>query len=96
MEFEIRLFASLKDYVDGNKITISVDEPATVATLLGAISAKYPKLAPLMESSIVSVNHEFAFPELDLAPGDEIAMFPPVSGGNVAQFPYPTYFSISE
>ena len=95
MEFEIRLFASLKDYIDGNSITISVDKPATVATVLEAIGEKYPKLAPLMSSSIVSVNHEFAFPELDLNDGDEIAMFPPVSGGSGA-FPYPTHFAISE
>lgn len=95
MEFEIRFFASLKDYIDGDRITVMVEKPATVATLIKAIGEEYPTLAALMKSSIVSVNHEFAFPELELAEGDEIAMFPPVSGGSDTRFPYPTYFAIS-
>lgn len=96
MEFEVRLFASLKDHVNGDRIKVSVPAPASVATLLAAIASAYPALGPLLESSIVSVNREFAFPEMALNDGDEIAMFPPVSGGSVIdEMPYPTYFALS-
>lgn len=96
MEFEVRLFASLKDHVNGDRIKVSLPAPASVATLLAAIADAYPALGPLLESSIVSVNREFAFPEMALNDGDEIAMFPPVSGGSETdELPYPTYFALS-
>jgi len=34
-----------------------------------------------MKPILVAVNHEFAFPDQIISPHDEIALFPPVSGG---------------
>jgi molybdopterin converting factor subunit 1 len=94
MEFEIRLFATLKDRAGQNRIQVTVPAPTTVAALLDAAAHEYPDLALALESSIVSVNKALADMETAVHDGDDVAIFPPVSGGH-EEFPYPTYFAIT-
>lgn len=93
IELEVRLFATLKERAGRPRVRVALEEPADVSHLLAALAADYPSLAPALESALVAVNREFAFPENRLAEGDEVALFPPVSGG--ARFPYPTYFALT-
>lgn len=94
MELSVKLFATLKDSAGQNTIQITLTPPATVKTLLSAVEEAYPALKSVLATSLVSVNKSFAFPETEIHEGDEIALFPPVSGGSDA-FPYPTYFAIT-
>ena len=94
MELTIRLFATLKDRAGQDKITIQLSQPATVQTLLTTLAKAYPALQPSLPTALVAVNRNFAFPETAVQPNDEIALFPPVSGG--AEWPHPTYFAISQ
>jgi MoaE-MoaD fusion protein len=93
MELTIRLFATLKDRAGQDKIQINLSQPATVQTLLSTLADAYPALKPSLPTTLVAVNKDFAFPNTSLQPGDEIALFPPVSGGQ--EWPHPTYFAIS-
>jgi molybdopterin synthase catalytic subunit len=43
----------------------------------------FPSLEQSMNTIIVAMNHEFAFDNLVVPDGAEIALFPPVSGGGV-------------
>lgn len=81
MEIQIRLFATLKDRIGREIISVQIPEGASVADLLKAIAETYPALQPYLPSTVVAINHEFAFPGDSLRPGDEVALFPPVSGG---------------
>lgn len=94
MEVDIKLFATLKDRAGSNRIRLNLAEPATVATLLTAVGAEYPALAAALPSSLVSVNRAFAAGETPVRAGDEVALFPPVSGGQGQS--HPTYFAITE
>ncbi len=94
MKLEIRLFATLKDRAGSARIQISLAEPATVQMMLDEVTAVYPALAPLLPACLISVNKAFAALAAPIQPGDEIALFPPVSGGSGA-FPHPTYFAIT-
>lgn len=94
MDFEIRLFATLKDRAGQNRVRIAVDEPATMQDVLDALAAAYPSLKPNLGITLISVNKSFADLETAVFPDDEIALFPPVSGGS-DDFPYPTYFAIT-
>jgi molybdopterin synthase catalytic subunit len=49
------------------------------------LQEEFPKLAEVAPRTVVSVNKEFADPATPLADGDEVAFFPPVSGGSGAQ-----------
>jgi len=81
MEVQVRLFATLKDRAGREMITVWLPDGARVADLLRAVAEAYPSLQSYLPSTVVAINHEFAFPEDDVRPGDEVAMFPPVSGG---------------
>lgn len=95
MQLEIRLYASLKDRAGQSRITIDLPENSTVTDLQNAIAAAYPHLSDGLSTAIVSVNRSFAAEGEVIQPSDEIALFPPVSGGS-DDFPYPTYFALSE
>ncbi len=95
MKLEIRLFATLKDRAGSERIQIDLAESATVRMMLDEVTAVHPILAPLLPASLISVNKAFAEPDTPIQPNDEIALFPPVSGGS-ATLPHPTYFAITE
>lgn len=96
MDIQIKLFATLKDKAGTNKITVTVDEPATVATLLAAAERAYPSLATSLPIALASVNKAFASTDTAVFPGDEVALFPPVSGGSANNdLPHPTYFAVT-
>jgi MoaE-MoaD fusion protein len=94
MEVEIRLFATLKDRAQSERIRIALPaNPTTVRTLLGAIGEAYPALSPALPTSLVAVNRAYAGPDTLVNDGDEVALFPPVSGGG--ELLHPTYFTVS-
>lgn len=93
MKLQIRLFATLKDRAGQDRISVDLPPAATVRDVLQAAAAAYPPLAPALPTALVAVNKDFAFPETAVQPGDEVAFFPPVSGGSEA--PHPTYFAIT-
>lgn len=81
MKFTVQLFATIKDRVGSPQVTLDLNSPATVANLLEQLVEKYPAVAPSLHSMIISVNQEFADRSRGITPRDEIALFPPVSGG---------------
>lgn len=93
MTVTIRLFATLKELAQASHIQLDVPLPTTVALLRTAVAASHPQLAPNLPSALIAVNKAFASDQTPIYAGDEIAIFPPVSGGAAA--PYPTYFALS-
>ncbi len=81
MQLVVRLFATLRDRVKVNQVAIELADGATVGALREKLAADYPALAAALPTSLVAVNREFAFADTPLHPGDEVALFPPVSGG---------------
>lgn len=100
MEIEIRLFATLKDRAGRDRIQIHLEQPANVNSLRQAVAAAYPALATAVPTALVAVNKSYAEPTTPIQPGDEVALFPPVSGGRPADsgpdtYPFPTYFAVT-
>jgi molybdopterin converting factor subunit 1 len=81
MRVNVLFFATLKDRADRDRLPLELEEAATVAALKSRLAADLPALALALPTALVSVNHEFAFAEDLLHDGDEVALFPPVSGG---------------
>ena len=75
MELEIKLFATLKDRVGQNVITVTIAEPAGVPDLLAAVTESYPELATSLPTVLVAVNRNYAGEDTDIHSGDEVAFF---------------------
>lgn len=86
MQVTIHLFAGLAERAGNRQITVKLTEQATVSQLLSQISKEHPSIASLVPTCFVSVNHEYATPDQLIKQGDEIALLPPVSGGEDARF----------
>ncbi len=61
---------------------IDVATPASAASVRAATLARYPELQRFGRALLVAVNEEYALPDTPVRAGDEIAIFPPVSGGS--------------
>lgn len=81
LQIRVRLFASLKDAVGQGELSRSVPEGTRVGDLLTSLFEEYPRLAGARERMVMARNHRHASPETPLADGDELALFPPLSGG---------------
>jgi len=81
MQLVVRLFATLKDRAKTNQLAVELSDGATVRTLRERLAADYPALVTSLPTCLVAVNQEFAFADTPLRAGDEVALFPPVSGG---------------
>lgn len=88
MQVRILLFATLKDMAGKNRLNLSLPhEGATVTDVRQALLAEYPHMQANLQAAIAAVNEEYAFPGDTVKEGDEIAFFPPVSGGSGGSFP---------
>jgi len=91
VKIKILFFATLKERAGTSQLALTLAEGATVADLKARLAAEAPALAVALPTALVSRNHEFAFAEDALHEGDEVALFPPVSGGAAG----PTIFHIT-
>ena len=78
--YRVRLFATLRDLAGREALDLTLPADATVGQLRAAL-ATLPGLQPYAESAVIAVNHAFTTDDTPLTPNDEIAAFPPVSGG---------------
>jgi molybdopterin converting factor small subunit len=81
VKHRIQLFASWSDTL-GPSVEVELPAGARVQDLLETLTAqaKSKSIKPLPRP-LVAVNQRYAKPEQPLAPGDEIAIIPPVAGG---------------
>lgn len=86
----ILFFAHLKDLSGVDRETLEVHLPLRVVELKRKIAARFPMLEERMSSVLVAVNQQYAGDEDLVQAGDEVAFFPPVSGGSM-----PTIFRIT-
>lgn len=82
MTVQIRLFAILREHAGRQTLEIELHDGATVADALRTLDGSGP-LAGLIERLSVSmaVNRLYATKDTPLRPGDELALIPPLSGG---------------
>lgn len=84
MKISIKLFARLREVAGTGTLERTLSGDATVSDLIQSLQAEFPKLAEAAPRTIISVNQEFADAGTPLVDGDEVAFFPPVSGGSDA------------
>ena len=97
MQIDVLLFATLRDLAGRKRVTVTLpDETPTVSVLRQALIARYPDMQANFASALAAINEEFAFPDDRVQAGDEVAFFPPVSGGQVSQDAQPELLMLPE
>ena len=76
MKVTVRLFAILRERAGTDRVELDLPEGARVADALAQVDHLAGGLRLVM-----AVNREYASDDDVLAPGDELALIPPVSGG---------------
>ena len=73
----VRYFASLREQFGRRGDVVDAASAATVGELWACVSGN----RPLPHNVLVAVNHQYSTPQGPVREGDEVAFFPPVTGG---------------
>jgi len=82
VSIRVLFFGAARDVVDSNPLDLSLDAPATVGSAFQSLVAKFSQLERFGRSLLFAVNQEYATRDTLLKENDELAVFPPVSGGS--------------
>ena len=81
MRISVRLFASYRERAGTSEVELEVPEGATVGRLAADVVRRFPGMTESPVSLVVAVNREYREHQYELNDGDEVALIPPVSGG---------------
>lgn len=95
MKITIKLFARLRELAGVDTLEYDVAEATTVSDLIQNLQSEHPQLAEVAARTIISLNRDFVEADTRLSEGDEIALFPPVSGGSGLYEAEPGKFAIT-
>ncbi|HAD07194.1 MAG TPA: molybdopterin converting factor subunit 1 [Anaerolineaceae bacterium] len=89
---KVLFFAHLKELSGVDKELIPIYKTIRVVELKQVLKERFPMLDERLKNVLVAVNQQYAEDDDLIQPGDEVAIFPPVSGGSETQ---PTIFRIT-
>ena len=81
MQVRALFFASLKDIVGSRELNLDVPAGSTISDLLTQLESQYPRFKEYRPVILTAINEEYVDKAAPISDGDEIAIFPPVSGG---------------
>lgn len=81
MDVTLRYFAVVRETLGRSEENRRIDEGTTAGALFDLLATETPQLAAMKSATMLMVNQEFAPPDRVLREGDELALIPPVSGG---------------
>ena len=77
MTITIKFFASLREQIGQSEIHIEIAKPLTAAQIWAQVCNN----VPLPTNILISINLEYTDQNALVQDGDELAFFPPVTGG---------------
>lgn len=81
MQITVRYFAIMREHLGKSVETMDIPDGTTAGDVFGLATKEAPRLAGLRNAVMVMVNEEYAEPDQPLRDGDDVALIPPVSGG---------------
>lgn len=82
MQITVKTFAQTREITGEDNITLNLGENSTIETVVSLLKARSEKWALALEGSVLTAcNQELCDTDTVLSDGDEVALFPPVTGG---------------
>jgi molybdopterin synthase catalytic subunit len=82
VKVRVRLFARYREAAGQERLEVDLPEGGTVESAWQAVTARHPQLSIFRPYTLFAVGHDYVVPEHPLRSGDELCLFPPVSGGS--------------
>ncbi len=80
-QVKVLFFATYREKTGLRELPLDLPPGATVQEVLRVLEERFPEVGSGWSNALVAVNQNYAAPETPLQEGDEVAFFPPVSGG---------------
>lgn len=88
MKLKLLVFAGLAEQLGGSAIDVDIAaDKLTTAQLKSHLIEQFPQAAPVLAQSYIAVNQAYAEEETPISERDEVAIIPPVSGGEPQPMP---------
>ena len=81
MQIGVRFFARYREATGRERLDLDLPDGGTVESAWAAVLDRYPDLSRYRPFTLFAVGHEYVEPDHPLQAGDELCLFPPVSGG---------------
>jgi MoaE-MoaD fusion protein len=78
----VHLFARYREVAGREQVDLEIPEGGTVESAWSAVVDRHPALAQYRPYTLFAVGHDYVEDDHLLKPGDELCLFPPVSGGS--------------
>jgi molybdopterin synthase catalytic subunit len=82
MKVQVRLFARYRETAGRDRVELDLPEGGTVETAWAAVTSRFPSLSAYRPFTLFAVDNDYVGPERPLRSGEELCLFPPVSGGS--------------
>ena len=79
---KVLFFGAARDAAGHNEVEFTLAGPIKAANAFAEVLSAYPELRRFGRSLLFAVNQEYAPTDREIRDGDELALFPPVSGGS--------------
>lgn len=81
MKVQVRFFARYREAAGRDRIELDLPDGGTAEAAWDAVSSRFPVLGPYRPFTLFAVSNDYVRPDHPLREGDELSLFPPVSGG---------------
>jgi len=77
----VRFFARYREATGRQGLELELPDGGTVEAAWAAVVGRHPELARYRPFTLFAIGNDYVDPDQTLRPGDELCLFPPVSGG---------------
>ncbi|UOF89921.1 molybdenum cofactor biosynthesis protein MoaE [Fodinisporobacter ferrooxydans] len=81
MSYQIQLFAGVAEQIGSSQVEIALPEPASLIEIRETLCSLYPQIQSIIQQCFFAVNESYTTIDTTVSYQDQIAVIPPVSGG---------------